>query len=208
MSKIRDLTGQRFGRLTVLCRAQHEREPSGKSRVYWTCQCDCGNIATVCTDNLVSGRQVSCGCYMRAVNHDLRTTHGETDTRLYNIWLAMKRRCDTPSLKAYPDYGGRGITVCDEWVNSYESFRDWSLANGYNEKLSIDRINNNGNYEPDNCRWVDCVAQANNRRSNVILEFNGESHNITEWARILGKNPKTLYSRRQSGDSVERILRT
>lgn len=145
---------------------------------------------------------------MREINHKLKTTHGETDTRLYNIWLAMKRRCDTPSLKAYPDYGGRGITVCDEWVNSYEAFRDWSIANGYDETLTIDRIDNNGNYEPENCRWVDCVAQANNRRSNVILELNGESHNITEWARILGKNPKTLYSRRQSGDSVERILRT
>lgn len=208
MSKLRDLTGKQFGRLTVLHRAPSRRSPSGRLRTYWTCQCECGQVIEVFADSLIYGRQVSCGCYKREVNHDLHTTHGETDTRLYNIWLAMKRRCDTPSLKAYPDYGGRGISVCDEWTNSYEEFRDWSISNGYDDTLTIDRIDNNGNYQPDNCRWVDCVAQANNRRSNVILEFNGESHNIKEWARILGKNPSTLYTRRHSGDSVERILRT
>lgn len=208
MSKLRDLAGQHFGRLTVLHRAPNRKDASGRSRTYWTCQCECGKIFDVLADNLMYGRQVSCGCYKREINHNLKTTHGETNTRLYGIWLSMKRRCDTPSLVAYPDYGGRGISVCEEWVNSYTAFRDWAMENGYDENLSIDRIDNNGNYCPDNCRWVDCVAQANNRRSNVILEYHGESHNITEWARILGKNPKTLFSRLYSGDSVEKILRT
>ncbi len=208
MSQLCDLTGQRFGRLTVLYRAPNKIDASGRRRVYWTCQCDCGNIVDVNADNVKHGRQRSCGCYKRECLHESKTTHGETETRLYGIWLSMKRRCDTPSLDAYKDYGGRGIRVCDEWKNSYEAFRDWSFANGYDDILTIDRIENNGDYQPDNCRWVDCVAQANNRRNNRILTYHGESHTVTEWARILGKNPKTLFSRVYSGDPVEKILRT
>lgn len=203
-----DLTGQRFGRLVVMRRAQNVARESGRSLVMWECLCDCGNTAYVTPDNLKRGAQVSCGCYSKERNSALRTTHGLSNTRLYGIWLAMRRRCHLATDSAYHEYGARGIVVCDDWNRSFEAFKSWAMTHGYSDNLSIDRIDNNGNYTPDNCRWVDCVAQANNRRSNRILTHNGESHTVTEWARILGKNPKTLFTRLYSGDSVEQILRT
>lgn len=203
-----DLTGQRFGRLVVVRRAQNATRKSGRPRVMWECLCDCGNATYVTPDNLKRGAQVSCGCHSKEHNRALRTTHGLSNTRLYGIWLAMRRRCHLVTDSAYREYGARGIVVCDEWNSSFEAFKSWSMSHGYADNLSIDRIDNNGNYTPDNCRWVDCVAQANNRRSNRILTYNGESHTVTEWARILGKNPKTLFTRLYSGDSVEKILRT
>ncbi len=208
MGKTSDLTGQKFGRLKVIGRAPNRIDASGKNRIYWECECECGTIAEVASDSLRSGRQQSCGCYKREYLHKAKSSHQETKSRLYGIWLAMKRRCDTDTLPCYKDYGGRGIQVCDEWVSDYTSFRNWAIQNGYNDGLSIDRIDNDGNYTPDNCRWVDSVAQANNRRSNHLLTLNGETHNITEWAKILGKNPKTLFSRVYSGWSDEKALTT
>lgn len=174
----------------------------------WLCQCECGNQVTVFGDNLKKGASHSCGCLRVDVLHDLKSTHGESNTKLYGVWLSMKRRCDLPTSTYYKDYGARGIRVCEEWQQNYESFRDWSCANGYAEGLTIDRIDNNKDYSPDNCRWVDRVVQANNRRSNHPITWNGETHNITEWSRILGRNPKTVFSRIYSGDSVEQALRT
>ena len=133
-------------------------------------------------------------------------THGETKTHLYGIWSAIKTRCYNPNSKYYDSYGGRGITMCDEWRDSYEAFRDWANSRGDRQGLSIDRCNNNGNYEPSNCRWVDSVAQANNRRSNRILTIGNESHNVTEWAKIIGMNPKTLFTRLYTGSDIEKIL--
>lgn len=208
MSKLIDLTGQRFGRLTVVGRGPDYVKPSGKHEIKWHCKCDCGNEIDVLGENLKRGASQSCGCYRKDANKERFGTHGETNTRLYGIWLAMKRRCDLPTHHAYADYGGRGISVCPEWVASFESFRDWAYANGYTENLSIDRIDNDGNYAPDNCRWVDGVAQANNRRSNHLITFNGETHNVTQWATILGKNPKTISNRLHTGWSVERALTT
>lgn len=118
----------------------------------------------------------------------------------------MKRRCDNKNVKAYADYGGRGIRVCDDWSNSYVAFMEWALSNGYKETLSIDRIDNNGNYEPSNCRWVDMTTQANNRRSNVIYTYNGETHNIAEWADITGITYKTLHYRLSHGWDIGRAL--
>lgn len=120
----------------------------------------------------------------------------------------MKSRCLNPNTERYKDYGGRGITICDDWVDSFESFRDWAFENGYDETLTIDRIDVDGNYEPGNCRWITGVAQANNRRSNVVFTYNGETHNVTEWAAIVGIKPKTLFARLASGWSFEEAITT
>ena len=205
MSNFIDLTGKRFGRLTVICRDEDIVRKNRKTRPTWRCKCDCGNVVTILGESLRRGLSSSCGCFRRDELSN-RKTHGETDSRMYRVWCAIKARCLNKNTVAYKDYGARDITICDDWKSSYESFRDWALCNGYQEKLSIDRIDNNQGYSPENCRWVDAKAQANNRRSNRIYEIDGETHNLTEWANLRGVNPKTLYSRMYSGMSFEEAL--
>lgn len=167
MKKI-DLTGRRFGRLTVLTE-------DGKNKwgnYIWKCKCDCGNIVSVVSGSLIKGYTTSCGCYRYEIQKSTNLKHGDKANhkraRLYNIWASMKERCLCETCNAFPYYGGRGITVCDEW-KEYEAFRNWALSNGYDENAphgncTLDRINNDLGYFPSNCRWVSMKEQANNRR--------------------------------------------
>lgn len=204
----KDLMGMRFGRLTVIERADDYVQGSGRRRVRWRCKCDCGNETIVTADSLTGGHTISCGCYHMERITESNSTHHESNTPLYAVWNGMKSRCYNPNSTFYNYYGGRGICICDDWKNSYVKFRDWALENGYDSGLSIDRINVDGNYCPENCRWIDCVAQANNRRSNRIFTFNGETHNLKEWSNILGINYKKLHRRISSGWNFERAILT
>lgn len=134
-------------------------------------------------------------------------THGDTGTRLHRTWQNMKARCYRKSAREYENYGGRGIKVCDEWKSSYEAFKEWSINNGYTDELTIDRIDVNGNYEPSNCRWITNKEQQNNRRDNVIYEFNGETKTLAQWSEYLGICYKTLQKRIQQW-GVERAFTT
>lgn len=200
MPKLIDLSGQKFGRLTVLKRAENK----GKQTA-WTCKCDCGNTTVVSACNLKSGHTHSCGCLwdevVPTVNNELNTRHGETNTKLHKAWRNMRYRCFTPSCEAYGNYGGRGITVCAEW-ESYEAFRDWSLNNGFGEGLSLDRIDNDGDYCPENCRWVSMKVQQNNRRVNHCITFNGATRTIGEWATVTGIGWTTIKERLKRGWSI------
>lgn len=168
--KVIDLTGRRFGRLTVL--KQAGTSPSGERR--WLCHCDCGKELTVFAGNLRRGRTQSCGCYHKDVLSKgqygkLSKKHGGKGTRLYQIWKGMKSRCYCKTSASYCYYGARGIAVCDEWLHDYTKFRDWALSHGYDESAprgacTIDRIDVNGDYEPSNCRWVDMAEQNKNKR--------------------------------------------
>lgn len=189
----KDLTGQKFGYLTVIKASESK---SAEGRRMWVCECCCGNLVERDTKALTSHKTRSCGC-KRATLHNLSdkcVKHGESGTRLYGIWTAMRSRCNSPTSDAYRNYGGRGISVCKEWEN-YESFAEWAIHNGYRDDLTIDRIDVNGNYEPSNCRWATNETQANNKRTSRYVENDGEVHTISEWARITGLN-KTLIAQR------------
>lgn len=184
----KDLTGMKFGRLTVLCRAEDRVYKDGRKRIAWNCRCDCGNTKEVLGENLKSGYTKSCGCLQKEKAAMAQLKHGEADSRLYNVWSAIKRRCFNSTVPEYHRYGGRGITMCNEWLD-YEVFSNWARANGYRDdaprgECTIDRIDNNGDYCPDNCRWVNQQDQMNNVSYNHYVTYNGENHTVAEWSRI------------------------
>jgi hypothetical protein len=295
-----DLTGQRFGRLVVIEYAGSHVSKNNSRTTMWKCKCDCGNIKDVSSVNLRYGTTRSCGCLHKEQLAALNRTHGLSGkkTRLYTIWKNMRRRCSNPNDKSYKNYGGRGISVCEEWDKNFEAFYKWSIENGYKEdiaesnrnRLSIDRINNDGNYEPSNCRWTNDYVQSSNKRTSLppdvknaicpicgkhytktsingpltcsykcgceyrklthpntkdytkicpvcnklfdakrgghykdavccsrecakkrlspVWEFNGESHNVLDWAEIVGVNAHCLHRRKEMGWTIEEILTT
>ena len=203
--KLNNLIGQRFGRLVVLSRAD------GSKYTQWHCKCDCGNECDVLAGNLVKGHTTSCGCFREENRPNLRKTHGERNSRLYSVWCKMKDRCYCVNNPSYPRYGGRGITICDEWRNDFVAFRDWAYSNGYDETASygestFDRIDNSKGYSPDNCRIVNEQIQANNRRTNKLVTYNGETHTVAEWSRILGINQGTLTAGLWAGRTIEHYV--
>lgn len=193
----KDYAGQKFNKLTVV-----EFVERRKGHMYWLFACDCGGSRVTRIDHVRGGATKSCGCLL---NTD-KITHGETNSRLYGIYHKMKSRCLTKTDKAYIRYGGRGITICDEWHNDFVVFRDWALANGYTDALTLDRQDNNGNYEPSNCRWATNTMQANNRRSNCLISYKGTTLNIAQWAEKQGISRAALYARLRRGMPIERAL--
>ena len=200
--KLVDMTGQRFGRLVVVCRANN----IGR-QVAWLCKCDCGNEKISPGWNLRSGQCVSCGCYAaetRGFNAPVK--HGQSYTRLYSIWIGMKQRCYYPKHKHYDRYGGRGIRVCAEWVDCFEQFYSWSMENGYKEELTIDRINVDCDYSPNNCRWASYKTQNNNTSKTRMLSLNGQVHSVQEWSELTGIPYSTITGRLQRGWTIEKAL--
>lgn len=194
-----DLTGQRYGRLTVI---EEEKRNTGE-KTKWICHCDCGKNTNVSTDNLRAGRVVSCGCSKK----EKATKHGQWGTRIYRIWADMKQRCSNTKHKYYHRYGGRGITVCDEWTEDFQAFYDWAMDNGYQGNLTIDRKDNDKGYHPDNCRWTTHKKNCNNRSDSVFITVDGESHSISEWAEITGIPKTTIEWRRKAGRTPEEMLK-
>ena len=194
-----DLTGQRFGRLTVVSLSKKRLN----DRVTWHCICDCGNEKDVIAKSLKSEATKSCGCYRK----ELFETHQESGTRLYSIWEKIIQRATNTNLDRAKDYSLRGIDVCPEW-QIYENFSKWAKENGYKDSLSIDRIDNNRGYYPDNCRWATPVQQANNRRTNVMITYKDKTLSLADWARETGYSYDTIRSRYRRGWSPERIIET
>lgn len=199
MGKLIDLTGQRFGRLTVIERANNYISPKGEPKARWICLCDCGNVAEVNGNDLRKGHTKSCGCLNieSAISNlaGVSITHGKSYTRLYKIWSNMKTRCCNPQNKDYAKYGGRGIAICEEWLCKFQAFYDWAMSNGYQDDLSIDRIDNEKGYSPENCRWASRLAQVENRRNTRKVTINGVQKPISEWCRQYSVNYETVISR-------------
>ena len=176
-----DLTGKTFNRLTVIKRVYR----NNSKKVYWKCRCVCGKETTVESSKLKGGYTKSCGC----LNNENRnrhinelTTHNMSNSKLFEVWCSMRRRCENRKDKAYKWYGAKGVKVCDEWQGEggFQNFYNWSIKNGYKENLSIDRIDFNGNYEPSNCRWITQKEQCNNTSRNIYIDYRGERKTLSE----------------------------
>lgn len=174
-----DLANQRFGRLLVIRKSDDEIQKKSSS-IMWHCVCDCKKEKDVRSSDLLNGRTQSCGC----LHKEIISTHKLPQDRLYKVWIDMRSRCNNPKIKCYKNYGGRGIKICSEW-DKYENFEKWSKNNGYSETLTIDRIDVNGNYEPNNCRWLTKKEQENNRRNNIFDYYNGQKTTLSQLAEIL-----------------------
>lgn len=211
---MQDLTGKKFGRLTVL-ELHHSKQMYNKQGkkdghyYYWKCQCECGNIINVWSGHLISGHTFSCGCYKNELLADRVKKHGLSKTRICKIYRKMKGRCYNPNNPKYYTYGARGITICEEWLNKKTgliNFYNWSMANGYRDDLSIDRVDNNKGYSPANCRWADNFMQANNKTINHYITYKGETKTLAQWARTFNMKYRLLLGRIKYGWDFERAI--
>jgi hypothetical protein len=201
MSRLIDLTGRKFGRLTVLSRAAVKND-----RTMWNCRCDCGLEHIAQSHHLLTGHTKSCGCATGTLIAKSKICRTAEQRRLRHILYGMKQRCNNPENHAFQNYGGRGIKICNEWVNDFDSFYNWAVDNGYNNKLSIDRIDNDKGYSPDNCRWADKGVQGNNRRTNHTLTVNNKTLTLTEWAKKTGIKQPTIRQRIKNGWYAEEAV--
>lgn len=193
MNRVHDLTGQKFGRLTVIGINQF-----GTRKTYWTCQCECGNVKNVRSDSLQNGAIRSCGCLKLAqdrINLTKHHSHKMSGTRLYGIWQNMKGRCYNPHDARYDRYGKRGIKICDEWRDDFATFYEWAISNGYSEELTIDRMDNDGDYTPENCRWATNMEQCRNRSTNINITIGNSTRTLTEWCEIFEVDFKKIVAR-------------
>lgn len=208
IKNVKDLTGKKFDRLTVI-----GLQPTETRKTYWICQCECGNLKKVRSDSLQDGTVRSCGCLKKEqdkINFDKGYAHKTSKergfkvagTRLYAIWQGMKSRCYNKHNARYGRYGKRGIRVCDEWKEDYINFHNWAMENGYSEDVTIERINNDGNYEPSNCRWATIKEQCNNRSTNINITIGNSTRNLTEWCDIFKVDYKKIYARYQRNGFV------
>lgn len=212
--KVKDLTGQKFGRLTVI-----GIDDRNTRKTYWNCLCECGNIKSVRSDSLQSGRVRSCGCMKREqdkinlINEEMKKAEKFGcpfgHLRIHETWSGMKARCNDPNNTRYSDYGARGIRVCDEWENDFFAFYSWAMENGYSDDLTIDRIDNNKGYSPENCRWVDNKTQARNRRTNINITIGNTTKTLTEWCEVFDLPYKRVYARyvRNNNISLDELFR-
>lgn len=191
MTKVKDLTGTRFGRLVVV-------ELIGKAangKYQWKCKCDCGNYTIVKGNSLTTSHTKSCGCLEKETKREVNTTHGLRRHPLYGVWLNMKGRCYNSNNSHFKYYGGKGITVCNEWKNNFKLFYDWMINNGYEKGMSIDRIDNYLGYSPDNCRIIPFNKQSSNRTTNYAIMYEGLPYTIAELSKLLNVKSSTLYSK-------------
>lgn len=194
-----ELTGQKFGKLTAIRWTGHSNSQGLR---LWLCKCECGNYREVPSQKLSTGQISACvvcakkakfGNIIIGRQISVKKAREKRRCKIHNIWTAMKQRCYNPNNKSYPYYGGRGITVCEEWNNSYKAFKDWALNNGYNDNLTIDRIDNNGNYEPNNCRWVSQRKQCWNKRETVYISYGNKKIPLAQLVYDLGLDYDTIH---------------
>lgn len=209
MTRELDITGQRFGKLVAIKKdhAVWDKEKR-KSRNFWLFKCDCGKEKVIDKYSVIRGLTTSCGCYANEQRIKKNTKHGlfNTEKRLYGCWQDMKNRCYNSHREKYKIYGARGISVCKEWKDDFKAFYDWALSNGYKENLTLDRINVNGNYCPENCRWATYKEQANNTRTNKKITINGITKNLCQWLSEYNISSGSYYNKIRHGLTDEQIF--
>jgi len=193
-----DLSGRVFGRLAVVFRTEERKCGS----IVWECRCECGKVVHAKSTNLHLGLTRSCGCYQKDMQRKAVTRHGRARTPEYRAWADLKVRCTCQTNSRWDGYGGRGISVCERWLESFEAFFE-DMGERPSSKHSIDRIDNNGNYEPSNCRWATWEEQYKSRSCNVFIEYKGETDTISGWSRRLGIHRNTLDKRIKNGIPIE-----
>lgn len=203
MPKFIDHTGKRFGKLVAL---KHEiRLTKHGKAAFWYCRCDCGTEKWISANNLTRGNTTSCGCKWNEIPQRMPNNLKKNNPRIYSIWTGMKIRCNCVNSPRYKDYGGRGIKICSEWLN-FDNFCLWALSNGYKDGLTIERINNDEGYNPQNCTWITNEKQASNKRNSRIFTHNGETMHLAAWARKLNMSYSLLYDRLDAGWTFEQAI--
>lgn len=203
----KDRSGEKYNRLTFVSIDHVHVSSSGERTPYWYMKCDCGGTRIGRASDVLSGHTKSCGCLQKEAISKARKIHGEADTRLYYIWENMKKRCYYKNNDKYKNYGERGIKICDEWLTGYLNFSEWAHANGYNDNMTIERIDVNDDYKPSNCTWIPAAKQALNKTSSKLVLINGKKYSPLDLEKIYGIPVKTIYARLSRGDKGEDVIR-